>query len=206
MISQQSSEQQAVASWPELIDQAREGCDSALAQIVNRFESYLLMIAAERIGVSVKAKFGASDIVQASLMEACEEICDFRGTSEQELRGWLKRIVLNNLSDQLKQFCETQKRALSKEYPLASWVSSIPDPDTPTPSVVIRRQETDDLLKHLVDQLPANQRQVVESRHRFGYSYAQIAVQMGTTEANARQLWSRATQQLRQWLNHSEEN
>ena len=75
-----------------------------------------------------------------------------------------------------------------------------------TPSVVIRREETDAKLMQLVDALPEKQRFVVEARHRFGLSYAEIAVQLGTSEVNARQLWSRAVKQLRERLDSQSEN
>ena len=185
-------------NWDDLIQKAKSGCDQALVHLVSHFEAYLLLVAKNRIGTSLQAKFGASDIVQMSLMEARESIGRFLGTSEGEIRGWLKRIVLNNLLDQSKQFTGTRKRSVGRERSL-NFVATQPSKQQ-TPSVMIRRRETDSELKNLVEQLPENQKRVVEGRHRFGLSYFQIAQQMEITEANARQLWSRAARQLREGL------
>jgi len=203
MISDSSSspeinvEELVNVSWDELIQQAKVGDDSALVQIVKQFETYLLMVAKTRIGNSIQAKFGASDIVQISLLEARQSITHFNGNSKGEMRQWLKRIVVNNLLDQSKQFTGTRKRSLERENStgLLDFQSG-----QDTPSVMIRREESDAELRQLVEELPERQRFVVEARHRFGMSYAEIAKQIGTSESNARQLWSRAAKQLRDGL------
>lgn len=183
--------------WDQLIEQAKAGNDLALLEIVKQFEVYLLMVAKTRIGNSLQAKFGASDIVQISLMEARESIEEFNGTSEGEMRQWLKRIVVNNLLDQTKQYTGTRKRSLAREKSmgLLDFQSG-----QGTPSVMIRREESDAELKQLVSELPEKQRYVVEARHRFGMSNSDIAVQLGTSESNVRQLWSRAAKHLRNGL------
>ena len=185
-------------SWNELIEKAKVGCDESLAQVLGHFESYLLMVAKSRIGSLVQAKFGASDIVQMSMMEVSESIEQFHGSSEVEIRAWLRRIVLNNLLDESKQFTKTQKRAVGRERSLT--FAGIQQSKQGTPSEMIRRRETDSELKRLVDDLPDNQKRVIEGRHRFGLTHAQIGEQMGISEANARQLWSRAAKQLRRGL------
>ncbi len=190
-------------TWNELIEQAKGGCDLALVEIIEQFETYLLMVAKTGMKNSLQGKFGASDILQISLIEAHKSIEKFNGTSVSEIRNWLKRIVLNNLLDQSKQYTGTHKRSLDRENAMGS--RDLPS-GLDTPSVVIRREETDAKLMQLVDALPEKQRFVVEARHRFGLSYAEIAVQLGTSEVNARQLWSRAVKQLRERLDSQSEN
>ena len=186
--------------WSTLIRQAKEGNDTALTQIAKQFETYLLMVAKTRIGNTLQAKFGASDILQISLLEARESIAEFNGDSENEIRHWLKRIVVNNLLDQSKQYTGTHKRSLERENQLGLLdFQSGQD----TPSVMIRREESDAELKRLVGELPERQRFVIEARHRFGLSYGDIAKQLGISESNARQLWSRAAKQLRERLGES---
>lgn len=130
-------------------------------------------------------------------MEARESIEEFNGTSEGEMRQWLKRIVVNNLLDQTKQYTGTRKRSLAREKSMGLLdFQSGQD----TPSVMIRREESDAELKQLVSELPEKQRYVVEARHRFGMSNSDIAVQLGTSESNVRQLWSRAAKHLRNGL------
>lgn len=183
--------------WPELIETAMAGCDLALAQVVNHFKSYLLLIANDQIGNSLQAKFGASDILQQSFMDVRRSLPQFRGSTELEMREWLKTIVLNNARDHARRFADTQKRDIERETSFAA--DELPSPQD-TPSVAIRRRERDWQLKRLVERLPEAQKRVIEARHRDGLSYTKIAEQIGISEANARQLWSRATTQLRTWL------
>ena len=54
---------------------------------------YLLMIANEVIGPELRAKFGASDLVQDTFLEAQRHLDVFRGQTKGELRAWLRRIL-----------------------------------------------------------------------------------------------------------------
>ena len=184
--------------WSSLIQTAKSGCDQAMIQLVNQFEAYALMVAENQISGALQAKFGASDIVQMSLMEAHESINQFDGSSENEFRGWLRRIVMNNLLDQSKQFTKTRKRSLARED--SATKVALQASKQQTPSSILSRKESDHELKRLVDDLPERQKFVVEARHRFGLSYLSIAQKLEISEANARQLWSRAIKSLRRDL------
>ena len=54
---------------------------------------YLLMIANEVIGPELQAKFGASDLVQETFLEAHRHLANFRGQSPGEMRAWLRKIL-----------------------------------------------------------------------------------------------------------------
>ena len=184
-------------NWNELIQQAKDGSDLALVEIIKQFETYLLMVAKRGMKNSLQGKFGASDILQISLLEAHKSIEKFNGNSASEMQNWLKQIVINNLLDQSKQYTGTHKRSINRENSMGSL--DVPA-ELDTPSVMVRRKETDAELMRLVNALPEKQKFVVEARHRFGLGYSEIAVQLGISESNARQLWSRAVKQLRNWL------
>ena len=189
-----------VNDWSQLIDDARNGCDEALGEILQRVRDYLLFVAGNEIGDPLRAKFGASDIVQFSMLEAQETIDRFRGDSESELRQWLKQIVVHNLTDEARRFTATQARSVKREVPLESSHSTLANDSLETPSFVMRRDEQDQELMQAVISLPTLQRQVVEGRHRDGLSYPQIANRLSISESYARQIWSRALQQLRSTL------
>jgi len=192
--------------WSELIDAARGGCDVALGQIVARLRGYLLAVADQGLGDGLRAKFGASDVVQQSLLEAHESIGQFHGSSEGELRLWLRRIVLHNLVDSARRYTATQARNIGQETSLETlprFERALVNGD-PTASWQLQRKEVDLQLLDAIGRLPARQRRVVELRHRWGRSYAEIARELDTTEASVRKLWSRAVGQLKCILgNHS---
>ena len=192
------------SGWPELILAAREGCNEALGEISTRVRSYLLLVAHDHFQQGLRAKFGASDIVQMSLMEAYEGFDQFKGVSEHELRAWVKRIVINNLIDQSQRFTLTQSRDNNREVSLAACVTPT-DGSQLTASTLMRRQEDDLELKQAVAKLSNKQQRVVELKHRFGYSYAEIAEQLHSSEPAVRMLWSRAVCQLKNLLCQSTE-
>ena len=186
--------------WPALIEAARRGCDDALGQIVSRLRSYLLLVAEQGLGNSVRAKFSASDVFQFSMLEAQQSIESFHGNSEAELRHWLKKIVIHNLTDQARRFTDTQSRDVNREVGIIDSQIAFHSPKSETPSRHIRRKEEDEELLRAVARLPPMQRQVLEARHRDGQTYEQIAKTLQISEVSARRQWSQAVAQLRQWL------
>lgn len=190
----------APKDWPQLVEAARCGCKDALGEIIIRLREYLLLIASGQIRGSLQAKFGASDIVQNSLLDAYAGIDEFSGTTEAEMRAWLKRIVLNNFIDEQRRYTHTQSRSLQRELPLEALVTPLVTNVGETGSKTIRQSEELDQLSHALQRLSPRQQRVVEGRRRFGYSYQQIAEQLGITEAAVRKIWSRAIKQLKEYL------
>ena len=186
-------------AWSELIADARGGCDIALGEISLRVRSYLLLVAQQHFDHRVTAKFGASDVVQQSLIEACEGFKNFKGDSEAEVRAWVKRIVINNLIDQTRKYTHTHSRSTQREVSLVACVTAA-DHAQPTASVLICRQEDDLELRRALKELPPKQRRVVELRHRDGCGYGEIASQLEVSEPAVRMLWSRAVRQLKYLL------
>ena len=76
----------------------------------------------------------------------------------------------------------------------------LPDAIGETPSVMMHRKESDSRLRRLINRLPQQQRRAVEGRHRYGFSYSEIAGQLGISESAARSAYSVGTGKLRDWL------
>lgn len=188
------------ADWCTTIAKARSGCDEALGNLFESVRAYLLLIVESKLGDHVRSKFGASDIVQHSMLEAQDEIGDFRGSSEIEFRSWLKRIVINNLTDEARRYTHTHARSVRLEVSADGVVPSANYTDIETPSWYIRREEFDRELARAIAQLPNRQKYVIEARHRHGHSYGEIASQLEISEAGVRKIWSRAAKQLRRLL------
>lgn len=192
--------------WPELLEAARAGDDDALGQICQRFREHLLLTADKGLGGDLRAKLGASDVVQHSMLEVHHDFSRFTGQTEQEFRCWITRLVERNLIDVARQFRHTQRRDVARERPIQ------PDRATSdrtvqqlvakegTASRIARQQEEDQALAKAVQQLSQRQQQVIELRHRQTLSFAQIADQLQITEVAARKTWSRAVEQLRRHL------
>ena len=183
--------------WPQLVKAARNGCEEALGEIITRLQGYLLLVANGQIRDNLQAKFGASDIVQNSLLDAHAGIDEFNGTTEAEMRAWLKRIVLHNFIDEKRRYTNTQSRSLELERPLETMATPLSTGISEGGSKVMRHAEDLQQLTQALHRLPPRQQRVVEGRRRFGYSYQQIADQLGISEAAVRKLWSTAIKQLK---------
>lgn len=188
------------SQWNVLIESARNGGEEALGQIVKEFREYLLVVADREIGTQLQAKFDASDVVQTSLVEAMSSINKFKGSSEKEIRSWLTRIVLNNLQDEARRYTKTRARAVDRENATSGILELLRDDLKKTPSAVMSLQEQQRRIELLIQRLPEQQQIVLEHRHEDELSYKEIAERMNISEAAARKIWSRATTQLRQWL------
>ncbi len=187
--------------WDELLAAARQGDDFALGQMCERFRAYLLLLATSDLGDDLRAKLGASDVVQQAMLDVCRDFETFRGNSEAEFRSWIKRLVQHNLIDTNRSFRQTERRKTSRETPIDQTTQRLDfKGDAKTASSILQRRETDEQLLRAISRLPEKHRRIVELRHRDGLSYAEIAAQMGMTEAAARKLWSRTLQSLRSEL------
>ena len=184
--------------WQELIQQACEGDDVALGQIVSRVQNYLLFVANGSLHQKIRSKISASDIVQQSMLEAHQSINRFNGSSEEEIRAWLKRIVLGNLVDSTRRYKGTIRRNADREISIERLAVPLAQPNSQTGSWYVSRNEIQEQLLKEVNRLPERQRYVVEARHRLGKSYQEIASSMEITEVAVRKLWSRGVQRLKE--------
>jgi RNA polymerase sigma-70 factor (subfamily 1) len=198
-LTRHSSNASANSEWQTLLQEARDGDDDALGQLVSRVYQYLIHIVRGEQNVCFQSKFGASDIVQQSMIEAHQSFQQFKGGTEVELRGWLRVIVLNNLIDNTRKYRNTSRRDVTREISLKDLNVSLEN-SCDSPGCQIQRQESDKDLINALHRLPERQRQVVVARHRYGRSYRQIAADIGSTEVAARKLWSRGIQNLKDSL------
>ena len=188
------------ADWPTLVEAARQGDDDAFGQICDRLSGYLLLTAND-LGDKLTAKFGASDIVQLTLLEARKDIASFQGSSEAELRTWFARLVQHNLTDAARKYRQTEKRDSSREFTtsLDELAETLGGPEK-TASSIVRHQETDSELLRALAKLPTRRRRIIELRHWQDLSFAEIGKKLEISEPAARKLLARALEELRKNL------
>src|SRR5262245_58290664 len=76
------------ARW---LSDARAGSPEALGAVLEACRGYLLLIAQGELSPDLRAKAGASDLVQQTFLDAQRDFGRFRGESVAELRAWLRR-------------------------------------------------------------------------------------------------------------------
>jgi len=186
-----------------LVAAARLGSREALGQALEACRLYLLSIADRRLDEDLRAKGGASDLVQETFLEAQRDFKQFRGSSPDELRAWLRQVLLHNVGAFTRRFRTTSKRAVGLEVALQTAGSSADlggrlEGSNLSPSALAIEAEQVGALRRALERLPEDCRRVVVLRFEEGRSFEEIGLLTDRSPAAARKVWSRAMEKLRQ--------
>jgi RNA polymerase sigma-70 factor (ECF subfamily) len=177
---------------------ARGGDDRALGELIGRCRDYLLLIANADLDQSLQAKFGASDFVQQTLLAAHEHFEQFRGQTNEEFKGWLRQILLNDVYRARRQFFQAQQRDVGREQQIDDSQAHPPalfDREcTPGTDAMVREQAR--ALESAMAKLPDDYQRVIRLREWDDMTFPEIGKQMDLSEDAARKLWRRAIVKL----------
>src|SRR5262245_26207367 len=73
----------AAANAARWLPAARAGSSEALGQVLEACRGYLLLIAGQELEPALRAKGGASDLVQQTFLEAQRDFAGFHGTTHE---------------------------------------------------------------------------------------------------------------------------
>src|SRR5215831_501032 len=104
-------------SADERVIEARAGSRAALGEALESCRGYLLLVAQRELDPQLRAKGGASDLVQETFIDAHRDFAQFHGTTEAELLAWLRQVLLNKVSNFGRHFRGTAKRDIGREIP-----------------------------------------------------------------------------------------
>ncbi|HVS37156.1 MAG TPA: sigma-70 family RNA polymerase sigma factor [Gemmataceae bacterium] len=175
----------------------------ALNRPVEDYRDYLHLLARLQLDPRLRGKLDPSDVVQQTLVKAHQNRGQFRGRTEAEQAGWLRRILANTLIDAARKY----QRELDGQRPLEqavdassarieAWLAA----EQSSPSDRASRQEDLIRLARALAQLPEDQRGVVEMHHLRGAPVVEIAESLGRTEAAVAGLLRRGLKKLRTLL------
>jgi RNA polymerase sigma-70 factor (ECF subfamily) len=191
-----------MADTAQQLAAARAGSREALGQALEALRGYLLLLAQEDLDPTLRAKGGASDLVQDTFLEAQRDFHQFQGNSEEELRAWLRQLLRHNLADFTRRYRATGKREVGREQALEPGDSSagrdggLITPE-PSPSRLAVAHEQAEALRRAVERVPDHYRQVLLLRHQEKLSFEEIGRRMGRSAPAVHQLWARAVQRVR---------
>src|SRR5438046_3984877 len=106
------------AELDQLLSAARAGSREALGEALELCRQYLLAVANRQLNPALRAKGGASDLVQQTFLEAQRDFERFGGSDLDALRAWLKQLLLHNAADFARGFLGTDKRRADREVGL----------------------------------------------------------------------------------------
>jgi RNA polymerase sigma-70 factor (ECF subfamily) len=87
------------SSFHALLRAARNGSDEARWLVVQLFRKTMLAIANEQVNHGIQCREAPSDIVQETIVEAQQDLDRFHGLTEGEMRAWLRKVLVRNISN-----------------------------------------------------------------------------------------------------------
>jgi RNA polymerase sigma-70 factor (ECF subfamily) len=173
---------------------------------VERFRESLDLLARLQLAPGLRGKVDLSGVVQQTLLEAHQARGQWKVHNEQQQIAWLRRLLANNLRDEIRKL-QTQARDVRRERSLEAsagrleaWLAA----DQSSPSQKAMRQEQLLSLAEALTQLLPDQRLAVELHHLQGYPLAEVARSMERSEGAVAALLFRGLKKLRELLEDSE--
>ena len=157
-----------VLSDKKLLNSYLSGNRSAISQLIERHSRRVR----DYIRMMVKDNDVADDIMQETFIKAVRVIDSGRYTDNGKFLSWILRIAHNLVIDRFR--AQKQNRILNESEAGYDLLGTIRLADNSVEDDMIAAQIDSD-LRRLVDQLPAEQRDVVLMRYYSGMSFKEIA-------------------------------
>lgn len=200
------SHQNGLERLDELLGDARGGSREALGELLDGCRQYLLLMADQLLAPQLRAKIGASDVVQETLHDAQRDFGRFQGVGEDELLAWLRHILVNNLADFGRRY-RAAKRQVEREVSFQGTVFEEPETvERDSPQAVAISQEQHQALMRALERLPGPARDVIQWRNYDRCSFEEIGQRLGRSAEAARKVWVRALEQLQRCLEPSNDS
>jgi RNA polymerase sigma-70 factor (ECF subfamily) len=170
------------------------------------FRHYLMLLARAHLGPQQRAKVDPSDIVQQTLLDAHRKLDQFRGSTEAEMAGWLRKMLSCRVTDAFRAVGRKKRdaaleRSLDPQLDetcsrLEVWLEAVQT----SPSGKACRNEQLVQLAQAMARLPQSQRDAIELHHLHGLSLRDTAEQLGCTGGAVVGLLRRGLVKLRELL------
>ncbi|TWT87862.1 sigma-70 family RNA polymerase sigma factor [Stieleria varia] len=188
--------------------------DSSLSDQLNRYRSYLSLLAEAELGKRLRERVSPSDVVQETLLEAYRDRGNYRGTHEYEFVAWLRKILHHTLlrlhEAHVRAACRDIRREVKfsqldrfEESAIRFEQSLVDQSNRPEDNVDRYAQIA--AVSSALTQLRPDYRHVLMLRNFQELSFDQIATEMGRSCPAVRMLWLRALQALRKQLSASDQ-
>ncbi|MCH7401561.1 RNA polymerase sigma factor [Belliella kenyensis] len=157
----------------ELISQYRGGSEVAFEMLVERYQSRVFTT----IYLIVKDRGVAEDLLQDVFVKVVQTLSSDRYSEEGKFQPWLMRIAHNLAIDHFRK---------AKRYPTIimedgeNVFNTLQFADVNIEDQKIK-EDTLEMVRKLIDELPESQKQVLIMRHYMDLSFQEIAEQTGVS-------------------------
>jgi RNA polymerase sigma-70 factor (ECF subfamily) len=177
---------------------------------LDRYRSYLHLLASMQLDRRLRGKLDASDVVQQTLLQAHRARTQFRGDSPGQLAAWLRQILAHNLAHAARDYTRA-KRDVTRERSfeaslgasaarLNQWVAA----QQSSPSQKVERGEQLIQLAEALGTLPDAQREAIVLHYWQDWSLAEIGNHLDRSPSAVAGLLHRGLKKLRMTLKFTE--
>jgi RNA polymerase sigma-70 factor (ECF subfamily) len=174
--------------------------------VLERYRAYLDCLTYIQVDPRLWRRFGWSDIVNHTLLEAYRDLATLQDLDEADRNRRLRRMLLNNLLERIEH-----ERAEMRDYRreayldealsgsscnLQKWLAA----DTAGPEGRADAVERGAMLAEALSLLPQREREALILQKYHGWNLAQIAEHLGCTTGAVAGLHARALKRLRELL------
>jgi RNA polymerase sigma-70 factor (ECF subfamily) len=170
---------------------------------LERFRTYLNLLARLQLDPRLRGKVDLSGVVQQTLWEAHQALAARGAGADAQLAPLLRHLLANNLADEVRKGCAA-KRAADRERSLeaaleqsSARLGAFLAAEDSSPSQRAERNEEVLRLAEALDRLPEAQRQAVELHYLRGWSLAEVAEHLGRGKSAVAGLLHRGLDRLR---------
>jgi RNA polymerase sigma factor (sigma-70 family) len=187
-----------------LLEAYQAGDESALGKLMTRYSARIERIVRVRMGVFLRSRMEAEDVMQQVFLRAIRDIGQFEPREDASLINWLARLAENELAN-LAREQKAQRRDARRELALARLVKSGLDSSLafdlssgdPRVDSQVANKQMEEVLDECIGELKEDYREVILLRNHAGGSWSWICDQLdGASPDAARKLHARAMIEL----------
>jgi RNA polymerase sigma-70 factor (subfamily 1) len=178
----------------------------AVNEALGEFRVYLETLTFLQIDPRLRSKFGLSDVVQATLVEAWGDLERIQALDGEDRKRWLRRMLVNNLLETIERWRTARRDARLEQSleaaaghsscQLKKWLAT----EEESPSKRMARQEETLRMLEALARLDVRQREALILQKYHGWTLAQIAEHLGCTVGTVAGLHARGLKELRKYL------
>ncbi len=156
--------------------------------------SHLRQMTRKKVGRDLLTKVALSDIVNDVWFKSWKDRHKFRGTTDAERFGWLRRIFLNHVAN-TRRSIEAEARNPDREQAIPEGVELAGEETSAIDQMM--EEERNRAIRAAVADLPYHYQIVIDLRSYQKLSFPEIATQLGLTTDAATKLYARAVLRLK---------
>ena len=181
------------AIWERYGDRAIDGDQSAIGGMLESYRPLLMAVANRSLSASLKAKVGASDLVQQTCEDAFVGITQVRAQSGGQFWRWLSSLLSKNVCDVQRRYVLSQKRALRREEKHGTLF----DPSVENPAdLELIQAELMQQVNFAMERLPRAHQEILRLRFLESRSCEEIGQLVSRSEDAVRMMVGRSLKRL----------